>query len=294
MNLIRLQEKVPYVYVEKSRDFQLLCRAYDTALNQVKFDIDTMPYILSSKECRNSVLPLLQTKLGFQTNMKLDNDSLRIILDGFPSIIKHKGSLLGIMRAVNTWLKVIEFETQVFIDIFNILGGPYSGNDIGGYIGQVEIPKYTIAIGISGNPRDYSILQEILKYVVPVGYRLYFYFFKSFSTEDTPTLHPVEDAISLITVSDDVNAVVRNNASESGDGTAHTNKSIEQVESITKGRVIGAVFSTSLIHGDNDVQNAVQEEPADWNTNWNNYYASTSNPAESNVVGTGEVDYMKI
>jgi hypothetical protein len=244
MNLIRLQEKVPYVYVEKSRDFQLLCRAYDVALNQVKFDIDTMPFILSSKECRNSVLPLLQTKLGFQTNMKLDSESLRYILDAFPDMVRHKGSLLGIKRAVNTWLKSIELETQVYIDVFNILGGPYSGNTVGGYIGQTEIPQYTIAIGISGNPRDYSLLQEILKYIIPAGYRLYFYFFKSFSTEQTPTLHPLDERVSLVHISDDVNAVVRNSVH---DTETINETTINTVEGDLRGKVVGAVFSTSII-----------------------------------------------
>lgn len=256
MNLIRLQEKVPYIYVEKSRDFQLLCRAYDTALNQVKFDIDTMPYILSSAECRNSVLPLLQTKLGFQTNLKLDSASLRLILDAFPKMLRNKGSLTGIMMAVNVWLKIIELETQVYVDIFNILDGPYSGNDIGGYIGQIEIPKYTIAIGISGNPRDYSILQEILKYIIPTGYRLYFYFFKPISTEDTPTLNPLDDQATLVHVSDDVNAVVRNDLDET---TSHETMTISQAGAATRGQVVGAVFSTSVIK-DEDPENVSTNE----------------------------------
>ena len=250
MNLIRLQDKVPYIYVEKSRDFQLLCRAYDTALNQVKFDIDTMPYLLSSSECRNSILPLLQTKLGFQTNLKLNSESLRLILDAFPEMVKNKGSLTGIIMAVNVWLKIIELETQVYIDVFNVLGGVFSGNDIGGYIGQIEIPKYTIAIGIGGNPRDYSILNEILKYVVPTGYRLYFYFFRAFSTEDTPTLHPLEDKAYLVKISDDVNAVVRNvthDAETIHDTETLNDTTINVVENQLRGKVVGAVFSTSVI-----------------------------------------------
>lgn len=273
MNLIRLQEKVPYIYVEKSRDFQLLCRAYDTALNQVKFDIDTMPFILSSRECRNSVLPLLQTKMGFQTNMDLDSESLRYILDAFPDMIRYKGSLLGIKRAINTWLKTISLETQVYIDVFNILDGPYSGNTIGGYIGQIEIPQYTVAIGVSGNPRDYSILQEILKYIIPAGYRLYFYFFKPISTEDTPTLHPINEQLSLVYISDDVNAVVRNSIDET---TPHNTMTIQQSEEVTRGRVIGAVFSTSLVYGDSEIQN--------WSTNELNTEHHGESPYEDDDI----------
>lgn len=245
MSLIRLQEKVPYIYVDKSRDFQILCRGYDAALNQVKFDIDTMPYILSSSECRNSVLPLLQTKLGFQTLKHIDSDSLRLILASFPDIVRYKGSLLGIQRAVNTWLKIIHLETKVFVDVFNVLDK--SNPEIGGYIGQTTIPAYTIAIGVGGNPRDYSILQEILKYVIPTGYGLYFYFFREFSTEDTPTLNLMEEKGTFVFVTDDVNSAVRSSV---GDPVVHNPYSITQAEQLTKGHVIGTAFSVEAIGSD--------------------------------------------
>lgn len=242
MALIRLQDKVPYVYVDKSRDFQILCRSYDLALNQVKFDIDTMPYILSSMECRNSVLPLLQTKLGFQTFKHIDSESLRLILACFPDAVRYKGSLRGIRRAINTWLKIIHLETKVYVDVFNILDK--ANPNIGGYIGQTTIPPYTIAIGVGGNPRDYSILQEILKYIVPTGYGLYFYFFREFSTEDTPTLNPLEDKASLVFVSDDINSAIRSTA---GDDVQHNPLSITSAEQLTKGRVVATSFSTEAI-----------------------------------------------
>lgn len=248
MALIRMQEKVPQIYVDRSRDFQILCRSYDSALNQVKFDIDSMPFILSSSKCRDSVLPLLQTKLGFFTNKHISGDSLRIILDAFPTMVRHKGSLVGIQMAVNAWLKVIHLETQVVIEIFNLYGGSNNRDNnrtIGGYIGTTEIPAYTVAIGVGGNPRDYSILKELLKYVMPTGYGLYFYFFKSFKTnEQLPLTHPVEEKAVLVKVSDDVNSVVRNAAD---DNVVHDDLSIIQAEQKTVGKIITTAFTTEAI-----------------------------------------------
>ena len=270
MSMIRTQNKVPYVYVDKSRDFQILCRAYDLTYNQIKHSIDSMRYILSSKECNDSVLPLLSTKLGFDYYQNLEGDALRAVLDGFPSAVKYKGSLLGIKRAINIWLKALHLETVVYIDVFNVLGGTYnlvesSNRKIGGYIGQTPIPTYTIAIGVGGQPRDYSLLEDILKYIKPTGYSLYFYFFSEFSTEQTPVLHASEDKASLVLVSDSVNSVVRG-GELNNDDISHNTLSITEAEHLvsqnrytyvdgdemgnnepTVGRVIGAVMSVEMI-----------------------------------------------
>ncbi len=40
--MIRTQEMVPDYYIEKSRDFQILCRLYDFVLNPVKYNADTL------------------------------------------------------------------------------------------------------------------------------------------------------------------------------------------------------------------------------------------------------------
>ena len=59
--LFRLQNNVPSVYVNSSRDFQLLCRLYDAAFNNVMFDADSISDITNTDRCSARVLPLLQT-----------------------------------------------------------------------------------------------------------------------------------------------------------------------------------------------------------------------------------------
>lgn len=280
MSVIRTQDKVPYIYVDKSRDFQLLCRGYDAIYNQIKYSIDSMVYTLSSKECHDSVLSLLSTKLGFDYYSNLDGEVLRTVLEGFPSALRYKGSLLGIERAINTWLKTQHLETIVYIDVFNLYGGAYNlveneNNEIGGYIGQTKIPSYTIAIGIGGQPRDYSLLEDILKYIKPTGYNLYFYFFSAFSTEQTPVLHPSEDKASLVFLTDRIGSVVRGTGDDvkhDGGASALTVDEADHLVSQnrynyidgdkmgdvndnhpndlpTVGRVIGAVMSVEMIGG---------------------------------------------
>ena len=50
--MFRLQNNVPEVYVDKSRDFQLFCRLYDSCFGGVKFSIDSMSRLTNA-----SILP---------------------------------------------------------------------------------------------------------------------------------------------------------------------------------------------------------------------------------------------
>ena len=67
MQTIRLQDLTPEVYTSESRDFQILCRLYDSSFNAIKYDTDSMKYLTDSRYIRSGMLPLLQTKLGMFT-----------------------------------------------------------------------------------------------------------------------------------------------------------------------------------------------------------------------------------
>ena len=42
MAMIRLQNSTPSEYCAQSRDFQLLCKLYDTVFNSLQFNISTI------------------------------------------------------------------------------------------------------------------------------------------------------------------------------------------------------------------------------------------------------------
>ncbi len=62
MKLIRLQNMVPEVYPNNSRDFQLFCRLYDCVFNGNKFDIDSILDICDTEYIDSKLLRLLQSK----------------------------------------------------------------------------------------------------------------------------------------------------------------------------------------------------------------------------------------
>lgn len=204
--LIRTQEKVPEVYVNDSRDFQVLCRAYDVLYNMIKFDTDSMLSILSASNVRNNVLPLLQGKLGFFTSKTIDDTSMRKILGAFPILLRGKGSLRAIKQAIYVWLKIAHLETA--IDISITTDKPIS-------IGQITIPPYTVAIGIRSRTRDLTILKEILKYIIPAGFGMYFYFYYGLDITEQNPQNIFEDKAKLAFISDDINSIIRSDNEKS-------------------------------------------------------------------------------
>lgn len=155
MSFIRLQENVPEVYINASRDFQLLCRLYDCMINSVKFSIDGVLRVIDTRLCSNSLLSLLQTKLGFFTEKDFSYDEIRYVLRAFPDIIKYKGSKRGILQAVYVFCKLKHIQTIPNIEIINK---------------QNDKPIYQINIILYATPQDTTLLGEIFRYILPTGY----------------------------------------------------------------------------------------------------------------------------
>ena len=155
MSFIRLQENVPEVYINASRDFQLLCRLYDCMINSVKFSIDGVLRVIDTRLCSNALLSLLQTKLGFFTEKDFSYDEIRYVLRAFPDIIKYKGSKRGILQAVYVFCKLKHIQTIPNIEIINK---------------QNDKPIYQINIILYATPQDTTLLGEIFRYILPTGY----------------------------------------------------------------------------------------------------------------------------
>ena len=153
MGVFRLQNNVPQVYVDKSRDFQMMCRVLDTLHGSVMYDITTMQNLTNPMKINDSMLRLYATKVGFFTNVSIDSEVLRYIVSAFPYIVKNKGNIRGIKRAVATILRAEKV--------------PNSMNDYSVVIDNTEhrIDIYTFVV-----LKNRVALEEVLKYVIPTGY----------------------------------------------------------------------------------------------------------------------------
>lgn len=167
--IIRLQDMTPDVYTRESRDFQLLCRAYDCVFNGVKFDIDSMLDIVDTKMCNAILLQLLQTKIGFFSSASITDAELRLILEAFPVLIKNKGSKKSIIQALNIFLKLNNIKTGCYLNIVNESTDKNLWED------------YTINIGIESSPTNLTVLSELLRFIVPTGYKISYFFYSGSS-----------------------------------------------------------------------------------------------------------------
>lgn len=223
-----MQNRTPPIYCEESRDFQLLCRLYDTIDNGMFFDIETITDLVNTKSIRSSFLQLLQTKLGFFTLHSFDENTLRYVLSGFPIMVKNKGSKQAIEYAVNTFLKINNINSPVTVTFQKTplkLANGYT------------VPDHTIVVGISASLQDAVILEEIFRYILPIGTAYYFYYY---STRSELTSIIEDDNAIILYVSDNINAVLRSDT-EDDFMDSFKNSTNE------KKRLIGAVDTVNLI-----------------------------------------------
>lgn len=182
MTQFRFAEHTPDVYVKKSRDFQLFCAIFDCLFGALKYNIDSIRDVTDTTQCNERLLPLLQTKLGFFTKLKIPNSNLRTILKAFPTIVRNKGSLTGIQQAVQVYLKLTGLKVETKVTITNKTDDPDQ--------------SYIVDISVAGKLSDTSILTEILRYVIPAGYKLRYSY--KVTSDTTITVIP-QDTVNIFT-----------------------------------------------------------------------------------------------
>lgn len=163
--MFRLQQNVPDVYPQQSRDFQIFCRAYDSLFNGVKYGVDSLSHTTNTMECNNSLLGLLANKLGLFTTLNVPDNDLRYILCAFPYLIRYKGSYQAIEYAVRVF--------QRMAMISNL-----------GYTIYMDTANRQIIITFSDNISDDTLLYELMSYILPTGYTCVY---TVFSGEDNIT-----------------------------------------------------------------------------------------------------------
>lgn len=150
--MIRLQDNTPSIYTEQSRDFQLFLRLYDCIINGVKFDIDSVSNLNNPALANDRILNLLCTRVGFFPKRDYDSTLLRYILESFSYLIKNKGNKVGIEGAICTVLEAEgDFSTPTVV---------------------IDNTNYVVNIYTSSRIYNKKALNEVLRYILPIGYEL--------------------------------------------------------------------------------------------------------------------------
>lgn len=207
MNVFRTQEHVPDVYPRKSRDFQLMCNIFDCVQGAVKYDIDSIRDVVDTDLCNQRVLNYLQTKLGFFTDVKMTSDTQRTILKAFPYLIKNKGSRKGIEQSIQVFLKTqnVSGEIKVLITNKRVNNKIVQSEPSEVYMDVLE-NVYVVQVSMSTKELDITILDEILKYIIPAGYKIEYVFYTPFYPEEFITN---SDTIKIVFVEDALHSGIR-------------------------------------------------------------------------------------
>lgn len=99
-DILRLDQRVPRVYVEESRDMQTLLRLLTIAVSNAKYNIDSITYANNAYLINNRLLKLLQTKVGFYTKKEFTDDEIRYTVNVFSYLVRNKGSFRALNEAV--------------------------------------------------------------------------------------------------------------------------------------------------------------------------------------------------
>lgn len=151
------------------------------------------------------------TKVGFFTRQKLDANVLKYIIASFPYILKNKGTAKGIEYAVNTILKA-ENTTDEFQNPYILIVNKATSS---------MFTDYTVYIYTTVDVYNRIALQEVLKYVLPVGYKYQLYSYARLNDGDAYTQFTQSDEYKVHKAFVPYVSSVRSKQEESSEATAN-------------------------------------------------------------------------
>lgn len=232
-SVLRFENLTPETYVNQSRDFQMMCRLLNIAFNSSMRDSDTLRYLNSPEYCPSNQLKRLSHKLGFDYTAIIYDDELRKILISFKKLVSYKGSLKGINEAIQLFMNIKHKYFDYSIEV--------RGNTL-----QIMVMSQVI--------EDFSILTDILKYIIPCGYSFKYIFARELPIQ----LEPIDSAqkISAKLINNINNTLVQINSPEGGElkYVEDANNSTSTLDELING------FNTMQVVSNKDVNDFAESD----------------------------------
>lgn len=148
--MIRVQDSVPSVYYDSSRDFQYIGHLFDLVLNAIKTDADLLFNLPFSTNSDDQLLDLMAYTLGLRLSKeKYTSAQLRSICSVAVKMMRAKGSLKAVSLLCTALLRADSVSGSFSTEVSN------NGTELIVYITNMSTCK--------------DILHEILPYIVPAG-----------------------------------------------------------------------------------------------------------------------------
>ena len=140
----------PSIYSKESRDYQLISRIYDSVFNYSKMGADGVINVPLSKNFDDRFLDLLAKTLGFESKHDYNTNNLVALVNSFKKIMKNKGTIKAIEDTISMLLKSQNINKR--------------------FILETETKPYTIKIYVPEELQDIVLLEDVLSYILPVGF----------------------------------------------------------------------------------------------------------------------------
>ena len=226
--MLKTKNLIPEMYYNQSRDFQLIGRAFDVAMNYTKMNADLMRGLPLSNNSDYHMILLTASSLGFETKHQYIAKDLQNICSVFRDLVKDKGTKSAIERAVRTLMNAQNIDGTPSVEIDNI--------------------NYVIKVYVPAGLQDLILLEDLFDYILPAGYDFRFIMSKGKNTLQETT--GVNSSVTTYKVSDGlIGRIVRpsvndkrpddstNDIDNVGVATTYTSKVVDgtQIEEFDEG-----------------------------------------------------------
>lgn len=147
--MIDIIKQTPIEYSAQSRDYQVLARLYTAIFNISKMYTDNLS--IWNNNIDNRLTTLRAKTLNFNAKHSWPEDDLEAVTSCFKYLIRSKGVLNTIEYCINILMKI---------------QGIYGEN----LDNQITLNNYIITIRVPGELLTLGILEDLLKYLLPIGY----------------------------------------------------------------------------------------------------------------------------
>lgn len=156
--MIKMQDSVPSIYYDSSRDFQLIGHLFDLVLNAVKTDADMLFNLPFSTNSDDQLLDLMAFTFGLKLDKaKYTTQQLRNVCSIAPKLMRTKGSRQAIELLCTALLRAEGSSYTTAEGVSNSFAVELAE----------DAPRVDIYLSRTTACKD--ILMEILPYILPAG-----------------------------------------------------------------------------------------------------------------------------
>lgn len=163
--MINYVKQTPIEYSKQSRDYQSIARLLTILANHTKMMVDDTD--IWDTNCDNKLLDLRARTLNFEPDHAWDEEELEAIESCFKKLIMNKGNQQTLKNCVNILMKTLGIASSLKDDAI-----------------RIDSDRCIITIWADTRSVSLGMIEDLVKYLLPIGYGYRLIQYKSMSSSD--------------------------------------------------------------------------------------------------------------